>query len=111
MDEEHSGSQLDASTMNPSLYHSTVSQLDNSTVLDRSDKEPSIEQEEHEHKDLVASSNDTEPHHDESHAHLDDSGEHPAHAELSSNVSEEQRDELKERLEDMEGEILHVSTY
>lgn len=115
MDDEHSGAQLDASTMNPSLYHSTVSQLDSSAMIEHSDKEPSIEQErepsaeEHERKDLAEStSNDTESRQDASHSHLDESGEHPAHAELSSNVSEEQRDELKERLEDMEGEILHV---
>ncbi len=115
MDDEHSGMQLDASTVNPSLYHSTVSQLDNSNALDQSDREPSIEQDREtsdaEHKDHVDTANDIEHHQDDSHDqehHLNDSGEHPAHVELSSNVSEEQRDELKERLEDMEGDILQV---
>jgi hypothetical protein len=127
MDEEHSGSQLDASTMSPSLYHSTVSQLDYSTVMDHSDKEPSGEQQ-HETSDKEPSAEEhreisekeengqtsvedcSEQHqHDEAqYDHLSDSLEHHMKVELRSNVSEEQRDELKEKIEDMEGDILQV---
>lgn len=126
MDDEHSGSQLDASTISPSLYHSTVSQLDSSSAMDRSDKEPSIEQpretsdkdpsaEEHDETTLKEDSDHTclensseQPSRDDSHDHLHDSLEHHVKVELSSNVSEEQLHELKEKIEDMEGDIMQV---
>ena len=101
MDDEHSSEQSDASTVNPSLYHSTISQLDSSTaVTEDSDKEHSIEQQ-------LPGEIDRRNNGQHENTSLADNTEY-AQVELSSDVREELRNELKEKIEDMEGDIIQV---
>jgi ribosomal protein L7/L12 len=98
---------MSTASADPSLYHSTVSQLDSSTVVERnetaSDQLHSLLESEKNRKNNEVTSADGLSGENEA---KNSSDEH--HVELHSNISPEQAHEFKEKLENMEGDILQV---